>query len=317
MKVSVIVPVYNVESYLEKCLCSLARQTLTDFEVLIVNDGSPDQSQTIIDYFCEQYAFMKCIKKENGGLSDARNVGIQYATGEYIAFVDSDDYVEETMYEELYRKAISQDFDLVVCDFKEIYLDHIVGGTSRVAHDIRGVYEVKKVMCDFYPSAWNKLYKRRILEIIQFKKNIWFEDVEFSYRMFPYLTSIGVVSKPFYNYIQREGSISKSNDPRIFHILDNWNGIVLYYKEHGFYEEYERELMFNYVRYLYATFTKAVLKFDKKEYVEAIRKAQSFVKATFPKYRHNPLFYRSIKGIYLLVFNMLIARLYYAIKHTK
>ena len=98
MKVSVIVPVYNVEKYLEKGLESLAKQTLKDIEIIIINDGSPDTSQRIIDRYVKEYPNMKGYIKENGGLSDARNYGMQYATGEYIAFVDSDDFVEENFW---------------------------------------------------------------------------------------------------------------------------------------------------------------------------------------------------------------------------
>ena len=122
VKVSVIVPVYNVEKYITKCLNSLVKQTLKDIEIIVVNDGSPDNSQAIIDKFVKKYPKkVKSYIKKNGGLSDARNYGIEKATGEYIAFVDSDDYVEHNMYKEMYEKAKEHDFDIVVCDLKYIY----------------------------------------------------------------------------------------------------------------------------------------------------------------------------------------------------
>ena len=117
-KVSIIVPVYNVERYLEKCLDSLVNQTLQDIEIIIVNDSSPDQSQAIIDRYLALYPHLiKSYIKTNGGIADTRNFGISKVTGEYFGFVDSDDYVELTMFEQLYNEAKKQDAQLVSCNF--------------------------------------------------------------------------------------------------------------------------------------------------------------------------------------------------------
>lgn len=315
MNVSVIVPVYNVEKYLSKCLDSLVSQTLQNIEIIVVNDGSPDQSQAIIDTYCEKYNYVKSFIKENGGLSDARNFGLQKATGEYVAFVDSDDYVDCSMYKEMYEKAKENDFDIVVCDFEELYEDHIVSGTSRIKEDILNKAQVKMAMCDIYPSAWNKLYKRTLFTHLQFKKNVWFEDVELLYRLLPSVNSIGVVHRPFYKYMQRAGSISKSVDMRIYHCVENWDGIVQYYQENHFYDNYYKELEYNYVRYLYATFVKAAWKFDKENYQKAVTLAMQRVKTQFPTYRRNSYFYKSAKGLYLVVFNHLLASILYKLKH--
>ena len=118
IKVSIIVPFYNVENYIEKCLQSLVNQTLEDIEILLVNDGSKDRSEEIAKQFIEKYPNkIIYLEKENGGLSDARNYAIPHAKGEYIAFLDSDDYVETNMYEEMYNKAKKEDLDYVECDF--------------------------------------------------------------------------------------------------------------------------------------------------------------------------------------------------------
>lgn len=309
--VSIIVPVYNVEKYLRKCLDSLVNQTLSDKEIIIVNDGSPDGSQVIIDEYVSKYPFVKAYIKENGGLSDARNYGIARANGDYIAFVDSDDYVDEEMYKTMYEKAVSENFDIVVCDFEEIYSDHNLQWISRLEKDLKNPEEVKGHMTDIYPSAWNKIYKKELFSNLQFKKNVWFEDVELCYRMLPYVKSIGAVHQPFYKYLQREGSISKSNDQRIYHCMDNWNGIVEFYKTNHLYEPFFKELEYNYVRYLYAAFVKAALRFDSEHFQEAVEKAIANVKREFPGYRKNKYFYKSLKGIYLLFFNKTLAKLYY------
>lgn len=316
MKVSVIVPVYGVEAYLEKCLNSLVNQTLKELEIIVVNDSSPDNSQKIIDKFSKKYKNIKAYIKENGGLSDARNFGMKYATGKYIAFLDSDDYVREDMYEKMYNKAISGNFDIVVCDMNYVFenSDKVIRVSSKIDHDTTNI---RKVMIDNYPAAWNKIFKRELIKNIKFKKGIWFEDVEYIYKVLPYVKSIGVVKEPFNQYLQRKGSITKSVDKRIYNYIDNWNGLVDYYKENDLYDKFKLELEYSYVRYIYATFIKHATAFDKEEYKNAVKKAITNVKNNFPKYRRNKYFYKSLKGIYLLVFNKLTANIVYIIKNRK
>ena len=311
IKVSVIVPVYNVEVYLPKCLDSLVNQTLKEIEIIVVNDGSPDNSQKIIDKYAKKYKSIKAYKKENGGLSDARNYGIKKATGEYIAFIDSDDYVTTDMYEEMYNKAKAGNFDMVVCDLNYVFenSDVIKRAYSNVKHDTTNI---KQAMLNIYPAAWNKIYKRKLFESgIEFKKGVWFEDVEFIYRLLPKIKTIGVIDKPFNQYLQREGSITSTVDPRIYHYIDNWNGIIAYYKENKIYDNYVKELEYLYVRYLYATFIKQASKYNIDDYLKAVSMAILNVKEHFPKYHRNKYFYRSLKGIFLLLFNKQIAKIVY------
>jgi len=312
VKVSVIVPVYNVENYLEKCLESLVNQTIEDIEIIVVNDGSPDNSQKIIDNYVQKYPnLIKGYVKENGGLSDARNYGIERANGEYIGFVDSDDYVEPTMFEKLYKKALENDFDIAVCDV------NLVGNnekyiSSEVISDIYQKNDVKTQMINIYPVAWNKIYKRTLFsEKTMFKKGVWYEDVEFLYRVFPYIKSIGTVKEALINYVDREGAITKTFDERLYNYIDNWNGIVDFYKKNDFYDEFKDELEYCYVRYLLATFIKNSAKFDKKNYKIAVDKAMENVILNFPNYKNNKYLNSNIKGKYLKHFNPLFANLIY------
>ena len=318
-KVSVIVPVYNVFEYIDKCLNTLVNQTLKDIEIIVVNDGTLDESQTIIDKYKKKYPkIIKSFIKENGGLSDARNYGIERANGEYIAFVDSDDYVALDMYEKLYNKAKEKDFDMVVCDVYSVFTDKEVPTSSNIKKDILNKKDIKKIYSNIYPTAWNKLYKSEIIEKnkLRFKKGVWFEDCEFIYRLLPYLNSIGVVKDKLIYYVQREKSISKTYDKRLYHYIDNWNGIIDYYKEKNLYNEYKKELEYSYVRYLYATFIKQCANYrDKKEYKKAVKTAIDERKKHFPHYRRNSLFYKNgFKGIYLVIFNKFIANIYYMLK---
>ena len=216
--VSVIVPFYNVENYIEKCLETLVEQTLEDIEIILVNDGSKDGSKIIVDKFIKKYPEkILYLEKENGGLSDARNYAISYAKGEYIAFLDSDDYVEKTMYKDMYELAKKENSDMVECDFYWEY------SLDRKKEDIGIIYNGKKEMLEkIRVVAWNKLIKRDILEKskIVFPKGYRYEDVEFTYKLVPYLNKVSFLKKPCVHYIQREGSISNNQNERNKEIFD-------------------------------------------------------------------------------------------------
>ena len=319
IKVSVVVPVYNTEKYLKKCLTSLVNQSLKEIEIIVVNDGTKDNSQKIIDNFAKKHSNIKSYIKENGGLSSARNYGIKKAKGEYIAFLDSDDYVEENMYELLYNKAKSENFDIAVCNINYIYDNYSKKAFSNLLSDIKLKQQVKESMINIYPAVWNKIYKKELFNNkIYFKEGIWYEDVEFLYRLYPYIDTIGVIDNYLVNYVQRDGAITKTFDMRVFNYIDNWNGILEYYKKNKKYDEYKKQLEYCYVRYLYATFINVASNFSDKElYKKAVLDAIENVKQNFPRYRRNKYFYRSFKGIYLLLFNKLLAKILYIKKHRK
>ena len=157
VKVSVIVPVYNVEPYLDKCLNGLVNQTLKDIEIIVVNDGATDNSQQIIDRYAKQYDNVISLVKQNGGLSDARNYGIPYATGEYIGFIDSDDFMEYDMFEVLYKKAKEDDSDIVECNLRHTYSD------SEDIEIGKEIYDKKEMIMFGRSVVWNKIYKREWL----------------------------------------------------------------------------------------------------------------------------------------------------------
>lgn len=315
IKVSVIVPVYNVEKYLSKCLTSLVNQTLEEIEIIVVNDGTKDNSQIIIDDFCKRFPLkVSSYIKENGGLSSARNYGIQFANGKYIGFVDSDDWVDTDMYKAMYDKAYTNDFDLVFCDFNEIRNDKAIECSCHLKNDLFNSQNIKEHMIEYYPSAWNKIYKKSLFSNIKFKEGIWFEDVEFGYRLLPFINSIGVVNQPYYQYLIRKGSITSSNDKRIYHYIDNWNGILDFYKKNNLYVKYKDELEYCYVRYIFATFIKSAKKFDKFEYKKAINVAIKNVNENFPKYKCNRYIKKNnLKNLYLRCFNCYLAYLLYHI----
>lgn len=306
-KISVIVPAYNASNYIEKCMDSLINQTLEDIEIIIIDDGSTDDTYEKLNNYKDK---VKIIKQKNSGVANARNKGLSVATGEYIAYVDSDDWIEKNMFELLYNKAKKYNYDVVECDFEYVNDFDTWDGVVDIDCDITTIKDKKKYYINMFPVIWNKIYKRDKIKDIKFKSGVWAEDVEYLYRLLPSVDSIGKVNKKLYYYYQRPISESRLFDKRVYNYIDNFNGVIEYYKNNNLYDIYKNELEYCYVRYIYATFIKRAATFkDKKEYKKAVEKAIKNVKNNFPKYRKNKYFYGSVKGIYLIVFNKAIAYL--------
>ena len=307
-KVSLIIPVYNVENYIEKCLNSVVNQTLKDMEVIIVNDGSKDSSKQKIEKYLKKYPGIKYLEKENGGLSDARNYGMQYATGEYIAFLDSDDYVEETMYEEMYNMAQKEAADMVECNFIWEYPD-------KKREDIGAVYNSKREMVEkARVVAWNKLIKRELLEKtgVKFPIGLRYEDVEFFYKLVPYLEKVSFVKKCFVHYIQRGNSIANTQNIRTKEIFTVLQNVISYYRENGFYDEYKDELEFIYVRFLLCSSLKRMCKIQNKEERNlALDETWNNITLNFPNWRKNPILKKkTLKNLYIKSNNKLTFKIY-------
>lgn len=286
-KVSIIVPIYNVEKYLEKCLNTLVNQTLSDIQIILVNDGSKDNSDKIAKEFQKKYPEkIIYLEKENGGLSDARNFGIPHATGEYIAFLDSDDYVELSIYEEMYNLAKKENSDMVECDFYWEY-------PEKSKQDIGELYESKKEMLErIRVVAWNKLIKREVLEEAQvlFPKGYRYEDVEFTYKLIPYLEKVSFLKRPYIHYMQREGSISNSQNERTKEIFEVLEHVIEFYKEKELYEEYKTQLEYIYTRYLLCSSLLRMVKIqDKKVRKELLNKTWTNLNTKFPNWKKNEI----------------------------
>lgn len=284
-KVSVIVPIYNVEKYLEKCINSLLSQTLEDIQIILVNDGSKDNSGNIArEYEKNNKNRIIYVEKENGGLSDARNYGLKYATGDFIAFLDSDDYIEKNAYEEMYNKAIEENADYVECDF-------IWEFPNKIRVDKQYPYKNKKEMLSFVRVvAWNKLIKRQLItdNNLEFPKGLRYEDVEFTYKLIPFVNKFAYVDKPFIHYVQREGSIANVQNERtaeIFTVLDN---VIEFYKKNNIYEEYRNELEYNYARYLLCSSLKRMCKIkDKTIREKLLTESWERLNSNFPNWKEN------------------------------
>lgn len=210
--ISVIVPVYNVEIYLERCIQSLVSQTYLNLEIVLVDDGSTDSSSKICDKWAENDTRIKVIHKENGGLSDARNAGLKVAMGEYISFVDSDDWIAKDFYEVLIRVLNENNADIAECgvyfvnDKEEILQKR---GIKEEVLTLNRIEALKRLILEngVYQTVWNKLYKRTIVQGILFEVGKYHEDEYWTYQVFDRIEKMAVINQPGYYYLQRNSSI--------------------------------------------------------------------------------------------------------------
>lgn len=211
--ISVIVPVYNVEAYIEKCLQSICGQTYHNLEIILVDDGSTDASGTVCDKYAVRDSRIKVVHQPNGGLSVARNTGLEQATGEYLAFVDSDDWIESDMYEFLYRLLIENNADIAICShFVEKPFPIKVKCSQERAIAFTRAQAMEMLVQDriIRNYVWDKLYKRSLFENISFPQAQWYEDLAIMCKVFHQAHKIAMHSVPKYHYVIRENSITGS-----------------------------------------------------------------------------------------------------------
>ena len=316
IKVSIIVPFYNVENYIEKCLQSLVNQTLEDVEIILVNDGSQDGTKEIAKQFVEKYPNkIMYLEKENGGLSDARNYAIPYAKGEYIAFLDSDDYVEANMYEEMYNKAKEENLDYVECDFLWEYPDMSLESKGKQYSNKKEMFIYTRVV------AWNKLIKREIVQEnhLEFPRGYRYEDVEFFYKLLPLIHNYGIVQKPFIHYVQRENSISNVQNTRTKEIIDVLGHVIDYYKRNQLFDEYKEEIEYTYTRYiLCSSMLRMVMIENRKERKEIINLAWKSLNTQFTNWKENIyLKEKGLKNLYMKTVNNITLKMYTSLARIK
>lgn len=223
IKVSVIVPVYKVEKYLKRCVNSLLNQDYSDYEIILVDDGSPDGCPQICDDYEREKNRITVVHKENGGLSDARNIGVKYAKGDYIVFVDSDDYVNRNHISSLFSLVEKYDADIVcsppiveyerndnsdynisnTCNEKKLFEDYVVSAKDAQAMILRGR--------PVGTSAWSKLYRKEYCERYPFPKGKVMEELATTFHLVGAAQKIAVSGVPSYHYVQRKGSILHSD----------------------------------------------------------------------------------------------------------
>lgn len=213
--ISVIVPVYNVEKYIEKCIKSILKQTYTDFELILINDGSTDKSSEICYKYSKIDERIRLINKANGGLSSARNVGIDASIGDYITFVDSDDYISKYMLEELYNCLCNTSSDIAICSFKRIKENEIIIEKKEFVEPeilnsktcFEKIYSSK---VDEFTVAWAKLYKKDLFQKLRYPEGKIHEDEFITYKLFAQANRVAYLDTKLYFYLIRKQSIMNS-----------------------------------------------------------------------------------------------------------
>ena len=235
--ISIIIPIYKVEDYLDRCMQSVLRQSYTNLEIIIVDDGSPDNCPAMCESYQKKDARIKVIHKENGGLSDARNAGIDIAQGQYIAFIDSDDWVSENYIQIMHQKMKEYQCDISIIDTVEsdgTRQSEKSYNAGRVSDKVYSAEEAMQVIFsqrEFNTSAWGKLYKRELFLNKRFTKGILYEDLDLIYQLFEMAEKICFSDDAKYYYFQRKDSIAHGSFDRKHMVLLDISQKILEYTD--------------------------------------------------------------------------------------
>lgn len=312
--ISIIVPVYNVEKYLNRCVESILAQTYDNLEIILVDDGSPDNCGNICDEYAKKDSRIIVLHKTNGGLSDARNRGINIAKGKYIGFVDSDDYIEKDMFEILYNLCKENNADISMISYKEIENGIIINENSKYTNKIfeyNNIEAIKELLKDekIKNYAWNKLYKKELFDEIEYPINMAYEDVGTTYKLFEKAKKIMWDDIPKYNYIRRSTSIvSKNTYKNLKDFID------LSYKRYNHFENsiYSKEIK---IENSYS-FIRSMIMFYLNYQVDNIEELDNVFEYYYPLF--NKIIEQNYNEIILEMSKQnLIATIYYLIKWNR
>lgn len=302
--ISIIVPIYNVEKYLIRCIDSLINQTYQNIEIILIDDGSTDYSGKIADDFVEKDLRIKVFHKKNGGLSDARNYGIKKATGKYINFIDSDDYVDKKFIETLYKMIVKYNCKISSVgyqefkDIKEVYIKNVINEKEEVfskKEAIEYLYDDTKY-CNY---AWNKLYLKELFNDVEYPFNRKMEDLGTTYLLFDKCEIVAYNSIPLYFYFQRNDSILHKVDEQF--LIDKF---TLISERYNYIKNKYPDIYVNYINYFYGIL-EAFPYISKQEKEIAIKELNKI----WSKIRYNCNFKLKLKFILINYFSKLYERL--------
>lgn len=259
--ISIIVPIYNVEKYLPRCIESIQAQTYKNLEILLIDDGSPDSCPEICDDYAKKDKRIKVIHKANGGLSDARNAGIDAATGEYLGFVDSDDYIHPEMYERLWKQVVQERADIALCNMERVY--GAVAKRFQAGEDLVKTYSGTQAIKNILDKnlhvisvvAWGKLYKKNLFEGVRFPKGKIHEDEFTTYKLYYKSGRVVELSGQYYFYFQRDDSIMGVKNKKI-----SYDGLEAYERMAEFFKEEKNTELLYMIKYKYLYMLKETVK---------------------------------------------------------
>ena len=215
--ISIIIPIYNTEKYLNRCIETVVNQTYSNLEIILINDGSTDNSKEICEEWCKKDNRIIFINKDNTGVSDTRNKGLEIAKGEYISFIDSDDYIELNFYEKLLKCIMSEKTDIVMCGYNRIYENKIEKHLYSYPNKLdKYSFLMKPMIIEGF--IWNKLFKKDIIANLRFYSDIAMtEDKLFLFEYLDKINNISILNEPLYNYnVYNYNSITHKKDPKCF-----------------------------------------------------------------------------------------------------
>lgn len=293
LDISVIVPVYNVEQLVERCLDSLINQTLKNIEIIVINDGSTDGSLDIVKQYSIKYPnLVKLIEQENAGLSETRNKGIDLSSGKYIYFIDSDDYIEPQTLDTLLKIAQENNADYVIDGFNTVEEN---GDFIAKFHVEFAIYNQVFNPMDhkeaflIHNAVWNRLYSTTMLKdnALRFMPDIWYEDLLFTRQVLLHSKRAVITNNYFLNYVQREGSLMASwGSDRNLDIIRVFEAMISYYKKAEMYQNYEKEIEFLALQHLYIS---AVVRVSRASKYDLAKEISEWFINHFPSYKTNEL----------------------------
>ena len=307
-KVSVIVPVYNTRKYLRECLKSLEKQTIDSIEIIMVNDGSTDESFSIMEEFVRKHPDrFVLINKENGGQATARNLGIKQSHGEYIGFVDSDDKVDINMFQKMYQAASCGNYDYVECHYH--YVQEQKDGSLKELEtrgNIRAYRNKKDMFIDPQVSPWNKLYKRELLinNHIEFPEGVIYEDTSFYIKSIPYIKKAKYLDeKLVYYYLHGSSTMNANKSAKVGDIFKVFEDYLGFYKDRKLYEEYADELEYFTTKIILCSSLSRIGRVkDKRLKKQLLDMSFEFINKWFPNYKSNK-YYTGKIGKYIKLVN--------------
>lgn len=318
--ISVITAVYNIEEYLPRCVDSILTQTYSNLEIILVDDGSTDNSGKICDEYAQRDDRIRVIHKKNGGLSDARNAGLDIARGEYIGFVDGDDWIDQDMYRAMYEACEAAQAQAAVCRYRQITRSGVIDGSGENSVSLSKTEALEVYLCGddrylIYNSVWSKLFVTKLIKDMRFPVGKNSEDIMFTTKAFCRLDRLVYLDRAYYNYVlDREGSImnEKAGERRLRDEIPFWREQIAYIKEAGMAElsdkaayHFYRRMLFYYIDFMesgktgeYAAELVRQLKADRgeigriyrKDYVAAGDRVRMKLALRAPK-----LYYRIVK----------------------
>lgn len=301
--VSVIVPIYMVQDYLGKCVKSIVNQTYNNLEIILVDDGSKDDCGKMCDDYADQDERIKVIHKKNGGLSDARNAGIDLARGEYFVFIDSDDYIHPQMIEFLMKPIAEGQADMSVCEYANVREDEetsisAIENADTViidSPDDKGHYFLSESSYVVFTVAWNKLYPRKYFDKVRYPKGKIHEDEFTTYKLLEKADKVAFISTPMYYYVQRGDSImGEGFNIKSLDRLEALDERIHYYAKQGNYNWAEK--VHSIYRMIFIHYARRISKSDDFDYSVLNNSLKRFKGTTLEYVMHYPISFRHKLG---------------------